>query len=145
MVSKGQFAAPFEVSRRSAQPLNLTPLIDVVFLLLIFFMVSTTFDRNARLKVSLPEASAKMQQQQDEPIVLTIDAKGKYFINDRQVVNTKLETLKAALLKSVGNDKDQSLILRADGNTPHQYVVRAMDAAAQIGLTRLSIATVDSH
>jgi biopolymer transport protein ExbD len=125
--------------------INLTPLIDVVFLLLIFFMVSTTFDRNARLKVSLPEASAKMQQQQDEPIVLTIDAKGKYFINDRQVVNTTLETLKAALLKTVGDDKDQSLILRADGNTPHQYVVRAMDAAAQIGLTRLSIATVESQ
>jgi biopolymer transport protein ExbD len=124
--------------------INLTPLIDVVFLLLIFFMVSTTFDRNARLKVSLPEASAKMQQQQDTPIVLTIDAKGKYFINDRQVVNTSLETLKAALQKTVGDDKEQSLVLRADGNTPHQYVVRAMDAAAQIGLTHLSIATVES-
>ena len=124
--------------------INLTPLIDVVFLLLIFFMVSTTFDRNARLKVSLPEASAKMQQQQGTPIVLTIDAKGKYFINDRQVVNTSLETLKAALQKTVGDDKEQSLVLRADGNTPHQYVVRAMDAAAQIGLTHLSIATVES-
>ena len=123
--------------------INLTPLIDVVFLLLIFFMVSTTFDRNARLKVSLPEASAKMQQQQDTPIVLTIDAKGKYFINDRQVVNTTLETLKAALQKTVGDDTEQMLVLRADGNTPHQAVVRAMDAAAQIGLTHLSIATVE--
>jgi biopolymer transport protein ExbD len=123
--------------------INLTPLIDVVFLLLIFFMVSTTFDRNARLKVSLPEASAKMQQQQDNPIVLTIDAKGKYFINDRQVVNTTLETLKAALQKTVGDDREQTLVLRADGNTPHQAVVRAMDAAAQIGLTHLSIATVE--
>jgi biopolymer transport protein ExbD len=123
--------------------INLTPLIDVVFLLLIFFMVSTTFDRNARLKVSLPEASAKMQQQQDNPIVLTIDAKGKYFINDRQVVNTTLETLKAALEKTVGDDREQTLVLRADGNTPHQAVVRAMDAAAQIGLTHLSIATVE--
>jgi biopolymer transport protein ExbD len=123
--------------------INLTPLIDVVFLLLIFFMVSTTFDRNARLKVSLPEASAKMQQQQDNPIVLTIDAKGKYFINDRQVVNTTLDTLKAALLKTVGDDREQTLVLRADGNTPHQAVVRAMDAAAQIGLTHLSIATVE--
>jgi biopolymer transport protein ExbD len=123
--------------------INLTPLIDVVFLLLIFFMVSTTFDRNARLKVSLPEASAKMQQQQDTPIVLTIDAKGKYFINDRQVVNTTLETLKAALQKTVGDDTEQMLVLRADGSTPHQAVVRAMDAAAQIGLTHLSIATVE--
>ena len=108
------------------------------------FMVSTTFDRYARLKVSLPEASAKMQQQQMEPIVLTIDAKGRYFINDRQLVNTTLETLKAALLKTVGDDREQALVLRADGNTPHQAVVRAMDAAAQVGLTHLSIATVES-
>jgi len=95
--------------------------------------------------VSLPEASAKMQQQQDNPVVLTIDARGNYFINDRQLVNTTLETLKAALLKTVGDDREQMLVLRADGNTPHQAVVRAMDAAAQIGLTHLSIATVEPH
>ena len=125
--------------------INLTPLIDVVFLLLIFFMVSTTFDRQAQLKVTLPEASAKAQNQPQEPLVLTIDANGKYYINDRQVVNTSLDTLKAALLKTVGDDREQPLVLRADGNTPHQAVVRAMDAAAQIGLTRLSIATVESR
>jgi biopolymer transport protein ExbD len=125
--------------------INLTPLIDVVFLLLIFFMVSTTFDRHARLKVDLPEASSKTQQMQDEPVVLTIDAKGNYYINDRQVVNNTLDTLKQALLKTVGDDLDQSLVLRADGKSPHQAVVRAMDAAAQIGLTRLSIATVESR
>ena len=124
--------------------INLTPLIDVVFLLLIFFMVSTTFDRHAKLKVELPEASAKMSQQQQEPIVLSIDAKGNYFINDRQVVNTTLETLKIALQKTVADNKDVSLVLRADAKTPHQSVVRAMDAASQLGLTRLSIATVES-
>ncbi len=125
--------------------INLTPLIDVVFLLLIFFMVSTTFDRHARLKVELPEASAKKeQQQQDEPLVLSIDADGNYFINDRQVVNTALDTLKTALQKSVGDRKDVSLVLRADAKTPHQAVVRAMDAASQLGLTRLSIATIES-
>ena len=124
--------------------INLTPLIDVVFLLLIFFMVSTTFDRHAKLKVQLPEASAKMQQMQEEPIVLSIDASGKYYINDRQVVNTKLDTLKRALRKSVGDKKDVALVLRADAKTPHQSVVRAMDAASQLGLTRLSIATLES-
>ena len=124
--------------------INLTPLIDVVFLLLIFFMVSTTFDRHAKLKVDLPEASAKATQQQDEPVVLSIDAKGNYFINDRQVVNTRLETLKTALQKTVADNKDVSLVLRADAKTPHQSVVRAMDAASQLGLTRLSIATVES-
>jgi biopolymer transport protein ExbD len=125
--------------------INLTPLIDVVFLLLIFFMVSTTFDRHAKLKVELPEASAKMQQQQqDEPVVLSIDAKGNYFINDRQLVNTTLDTLKIALQQTVADKKDVSLVLRADANTPHQSVVRAMDAASQLGLTRLSIATIES-
>lgn len=122
---------------------NLTALIDVVFLLLIFFMVTTTFDRHAKLKVSLPEASTKATQQQNEPVVLSIDAKGNYFINDRQVVNTSLDTLKLALQKTIGENKDIGLVLRADGNTPHQSVVRAMDAASQLGLTKLSIATVE--
>ena len=124
---------------------NLTPLIDVVFLLLIFFMVSTTFDRHARLKVSLPESSAKATQQQVEPLVLSIDASGNYFINDRQVINKQLDTLKAALKKTVGDDLDVALVLRADANTPHQSVVRAMDAASQLGLTKLSIATVEGN
>ena len=122
---------------------NLTPLIDVVFLLLIFFMVSTTFDRHARLKVSLPESSARASQQQVEPLVLSIDASGNYFINDRQVINKQLDTLKAALKKTIGDDLDIALVLRADANTPHQSVVRAMDAASQLGLTKLSIATVE--
>jgi len=123
---------------------NLTPLIDVVFLLLIFFMVSTTFDRHAKLKVELPEASAKTEQQLEDPVVLSIDVKGNYFVNDRQVVNTQLETLKTALQKTIADKKDVSLVLRADAKTPHQSVVRAMDAAAQLGLTRLSIATIES-
>jgi len=128
---------------------NMTPLIDVVFLLLIFFMVTTTFDRHARLKVSLPESSAKATQQQKEPLVLSIDAKGNYFLNDRQLVNRQLATLKQALQKTIGQDvkdyADVALVLRADANTPHHSVVRAMDAASQLGLTHLSIATVESN
>lgn len=127
---------------------NLTPLIDVVFLLLIFFMVSTTFDRHAKLKVSLPEASTKAAQQQNDPLVLSIDAKGNYFLNERQIVNQQLGTLKQAILKTLSeknlNIEDVSLVLRADANTPHQAVVRAMDAASQLGLTKLSIATVET-
>lgn len=132
---------------RSAESveINLTPLIDVVFLLLIFFMVSTTFDRHAKLKVQLPDAQARAQQQAMDPVVLSIDAKGKYYINDRQVVNTQLETLKAALQKTVENNTNTTILLRADGRTPHQAVVRAMDAASQLGLTKLSIATVESQ
>ena len=123
---------------------NLTPLIDVVFLLLIFFMVSTTFDKHAKLEVSLPEASTRATQQQKDPLVLSIDAKGNYFLNDRQVVNQQLKTLKQAIQKMIGDDKDVVLVLRADANTAHKSVVRAMDAASQLGLTKLSIATVEA-
>ena len=124
---------------------NLTPLIDVVFLLLIFFMVSSTFDRHAKLKVQLPQADAQLQQNVDNPIVLSIDSKGKYYIDDRQLVNEQLDTLKAALKKTVGKRSNVTLLLRADGNATHQSVVRAMDAAAQLGLTKLSIATVENQ
>jgi len=127
---------------------NLTPLIDVVFLLLIFFMVSTTFDRHATLKVMLPESTTKVTQQVDEPLVLSIDAKGNYFLNDRQIVNQSLDTLKQALKRTIGDQvaiTNTALVLRADANTPHQSVVRAMDAASQLGLTKLSIATVESN
>ena len=122
---------------------DITPLIDVVFLLLIFFMVSTTFEKQAKLKIDLPEASAKAQLQESQSVVIAIDAQGHYHINDRQLVNSQKETLKLALQKTVGDNKETSLILRADGRTPHQAVVNAMDVAAQLGLTRLSIATLD--
>lgn len=126
---------------------NLTPLIDVVFLLLIFFMVSTTFDRHATLKVALPESTTKITQQAVEPLVLSIDARGNYYLNDRQIINQSLDTLKQALQKTIGDAaaiKNTTLVLRADANTPHQSVVTAMDAASQLGLTKLSIATVES-
>lgn len=124
---------------------NLTPLIDVVFLLLIFFMVSSTFDRHAKLKVQLPQADGQAEQKVDDPLVLSVDAKGKYYIDDRQLVNEQLDTLKAALQKTVGDRTNVTVLLRADGNASHQSVVRAMDAAAQLGLTKLSIATVENR
>lgn len=122
---------------------DITPLIDVVFILLLFFMVASTFDRQAKLKIDLPEASAQAQMQETQSVVITIDAKGRYHINDRQLVNSQKETLKLALQKTVGDNKNTPLVLRADARTPHQAVVNAMDVAAQLGLTRLSIATLD--
>jgi biopolymer transport protein ExbD len=125
--------------------LNLTPLIDVVFLLLIFFMVSTTFEKQAKLKVQLPDSSAQVEVQDKKSITIGIDAKGHYYINDRQVVNTSLETLKIAIKKITNGDKDIIVVLRADAQTPHQSVVTAMDAASQLGLVKLSIATLQSQ
>jgi len=130
--------------RREDIDLNLTPLIDVVFLLLIFFMVSTTFEKTSKLKIDLPEASAQATQQVNKKIVIGIDVKGRYYINDRQLVNTQLKTLKLALLKIAGDNKEVPIVLRADAKTPHQAVVRAMDAASQLGLTRLSISTLET-
>lgn len=131
--------------RRDEIDLNLTPLIDVVFLLLIFFMVSTTFEQQSKLKVDLPEASSQAVKQSKDSVVIGIDAQGRFFINDRQLVNTQFKTLKMALMKTVGDKKDVPLVLKADAKTPHQSVVMAMDAAAQLGLTRLSIATLENH
>lgn len=130
--------------RRDEIDLNLTPLIDVVFLLLIFFMVSTTFEKTSKLKIQLPEASAKAEQQADKKILVGIDVKGRYYINDRQLVNSQLKTLKLALMKVAGDNKDIPVVLRADAKTPHQSVVTAMDAASQLGLTRLSISTLET-
>jgi biopolymer transport protein ExbD len=131
--------------RNDELDLNLTPLIDVVFLLLIFFMVSTTFEKTARLKVDLPQASAEAEQQPAEKIILGIDVQGRYYINDRQLVNTQLKTLKLALSKVAGDNRDMPVVLRADAKTPHQAVVTAMDAASQVGLTRLSISTLETQ
>ena len=130
--------------RREELDLNLTPLIDVVFLLLIFFMVSTTFEQTSKLKIDLPQATPKATQQADKKIVIGIDVKGNYYVNERQLVNTQLKTLKLALMKVAGDNKDTPIVLRADAKTPHQSVVTAMDAASQLGLTRLSISTLES-
>ena len=120
---------------------NLTPLIDVVFLLLIFFMVSTTFEHQSRIKIDLPEASAEPTSQEDDSLEIRIDAQGRYFIGDQQVVNTTAKTLKSALSKAVGEREGPAVIIRADAKTPHQAVITALDVSSQLGLTRISLAT----
>lgn len=131
--------------RRKAkeEPLiDMTSLIDVVFLLLLFFMVSTTFDRPAAMKVRLPEASSvETPAAQPDRLELVIDAQGRMFLNDQQLVDSRVKTLKAAFVQAVGDRRDLPLILRADRETPHHFVVAAMDAAAQLGFSNLSIAT----
>ena len=121
---------------------DLTSLIDVVFLLLIFFMVSTTFERQAFLKVELPEASA-VEDRIDRPeqLELVIDSEGRMFLNQERLVDSDLRTLRVALEQLAGEDRSLPLILRADRQTPHHFVVTAMDAAAQMGFQNLSIAT----
>jgi len=120
---------------------NLTSLIDVVFLLLIFFMVSTTFTKEAEITVDLPEASAEPVEAALAPIDLTIDVKGQFYINQQKVVNRQIATLKKAIQLAVDGRKNVPLVISADANTPHQAVITAMDAARQLGIVKLSIAT----
>ncbi len=130
-------------SRVKEEPnVDLTSLIDVVFLLLLFFMVSTTFDHQAVLKVDLPEAS-EVEAPTDLPerLELVIDASGLMFLNDQQLVDSEQRTIKAAIKQAAGDNRELPLILRADRETPHHFVVTAMDVAAQMGFSNLSIAT----
>ncbi|NOR20271.1 MAG: biopolymer transporter ExbD [Xanthomonadales bacterium] len=126
--------------RRSATEdpeISLTGLIDVVFLLLIFFMVSTSFEHQAVLRVDLPKAK-NVTAPVDQPISfeLVIDQKGQFYLNDRQLVDAKPATIKAAFIEAAGDDRNIPVILRADAETPHHFVVTAMDVTAQLGFLR---------
>jgi biopolymer transport protein ExbD len=128
--------------RRESPGIDLTPLIDVVFMLLIFFMVSTTFKDQSVIQIDLPKASQQQEQEKNQQTIdLTIDAQGDFFVNGKQVVNNNVETLKKALEIAIGGREHPPLTISADGKTPHQAVVTAMDAARQTGLVHLSIAT----
>ena len=120
---------------------NLTPLIDVVFLLLIFFMVSTTFTKETHLSVDLPEAVGNPSSENPKQIEIVIAADGSYSVNGRALINNKLDTLKSAIEKTAEGDNQLPLVITADAKTPHQAVVEAMDAAGQLGFVRLSITT----
>ena len=135
-------------SRRKRPPLEitLTPMIDVVFLLLIFFMVTTTFSQQSELKISLPEANGGETEEVEKLIVLTINAEGIYFISGddglpHQLINQQKDTLKRALIQAAGNSRKIPFIISADGKTPHQAVVTALDIASQLGFTRITFAT----
>ncbi len=128
--------------------INLTPLIDVVFLLLIFFMVSTTFSKESQLKIRLPESSDDPEQQQvAQTLEIEISAEGAYAIKGpgdteaKPVLNTTRATLRRALLSAVGTRKELVTVIRADRRAPHEAVIRAMDLARQLGYAHITFAT----
>jgi len=128
---------------RHEASVELTPLIDVVFLLLIFFMVSTTFIRETQLKIDLPEAAGELQEIEENVVEITVDRVGDYAVNDRLLVNNEIRTLIRALEEVLAAPEGATsrLIITADANATHQSVVRAMDAAGKVGLNRISITT----
>lgn len=131
--------------RKSARPddyINVIPFIDVLLVLLIFFMVSSRFTHNAELRLSLPTADSKSEQQrQAETLEIGVGADGSYSINGRSLINKKPETLRNALKEIAGERRDLPMILSADADATHQSVVIAMDIAGQLGFSKLSITT----
>lgn len=121
--------------------IDLTPMIDVVFLLLIFFMVSTTFTKESHLEIDLPQSSAEPAKNAVKEIEVIVSAAGEYSVNDRGLVNNQEETLKKAVQKLSGGDSGIPFIITADAKTSHEYVVRVMDVAGQLGFVQLSITT----
>lgn len=120
---------------------NLTPLIDVVFLLLIFFMVSTTFTKETHLVITLPESSSTATAEEEKKLEVIISKDGEFAVNGKNLVNTKIETLKSALAKLSEGNTDLPLVITADANTAYQSIVIAMDAAGQLGFVNLSMTT----
>ena len=130
-------------SRRARQEVevNLTPLIDVVFLLLIFFMVSTTFTKETHLSIDLPESSSQSNRVADLQIEILITREGDFAINGVALINREQSTLRAAIGKVSEGDTTIPMVITADSATPHQSVVTALDVAGQLGFSRLSITT----
>jgi biopolymer transport protein ExbD len=129
---------------RTQPEVNLTSLIDVVFLLLIFFMVSTSFVKQSQISIRLPEAeSTVVVEEIPDQIDIMITATGTYLVNGRELINNRAETIRNALQKVSGGQNDLPLTISADANARHQDVVTAMDVAARLGFTKISIATVN--
>ncbi len=123
---------------------NLVPLIDVILTLLIFFMVSTTFEQRALLKIDLPQASGVPMAEANQGLILIVDSGGRYFVNEREVMGIDAATLSAAMAEVSGGDTDQPIVVRADANASHQSVVTALDVLGRLGFSRIQIATVPS-
>lgn len=121
--------------------INLVPLIDVVLCLLIFFVVTTTFEARSVLKLELPRADGQPAETKAQPLGILINADGRYFVGDREVLRTDVESLKQALREVAGDDRQRTVLIRADARTPWQAVVTAYDALAQLGFRKVANAT----
>jgi biopolymer transport protein ExbD len=129
---------------RDDPEINLIALIDVALLLVIFFMLSSTFMEEGRLKIELPQASlAPTGKQKADPIVVSVTQSGSYRVNDRELINSSPDTLRAAIVEVAGADRNKPVTVRADARSTHQSVVSAMDVLGKLGFVRINIATVE--
>ncbi len=129
---------------RDEPEISLTSLIDVVFTLIIFFVVTTTFDQRSAVKLQLPEANGAAATEAVEPLVLVVDAEGRYYVGGNEVLRKDAAALREAIRLIAGSAPTGGVTLRADARTPHQSVVTALDVLGQLGYEKISIATVSS-
>jgi biopolymer transport protein ExbD len=124
--------------------INVVSLIDVVLLLVVFFMLSSRFTDEGRLRVKLPSASAVPSADKSNiaPLVVTVTQQGSYRVNEHELINSSQETLRAALLKEAGTSRNQKVTIRADARATHQSVITAMDVLGRLGFAEINIATV---
>jgi biopolymer transport protein ExbD len=121
--------------------INLVPLIDVLLVIIIFLVVSSTFARMSELQINLPTAEANAPEQKPLVIDVGIDAKGHYMVGKRSLSDGSVTAIGAALQSAVGDGKDPTIIINADTNTTHQSVINVMEAARQAGYTHITFAT----
>jgi len=129
-------------ARQDDFEINVISLIDVMLTLLMFFVMTTTFVQHSAMKVSLPQASENPETTPRDPLTVMIGADSRFYVDNNEVLNPNVDSLMQAISHVAGDDRERPVILRADGQTPHQAVVTAMDALGQLGFTHLSIATV---
>ncbi|QKZ06077.1 MULTISPECIES: ExbD/TolR family protein [Pseudomonas] len=136
----------FRRKQREQIDINLVSLIDVVFVLLLFFVVTTTFTKQTQLRVDLPEAvSGSPEQDAGKTVDIAISADGVYSVNNKLLPKSDLSTLMDAVQAESGGDSKLPLSISADGKTPHQAVITAMDAAGKLGFSHLSMTTVEAQ
>ena len=121
--------------------IDLVPLIDVVLCLIVFFVVTTTFDTRSVQELQLPRAQGEAAQEQSRVLDILVNADGRYFVGDREALRTDVDSLKRTILEVAGTNTDRGVLLRADARTPHQAVVTALDALGQLGYRNISIGT----
>jgi biopolymer transport protein ExbD len=123
--------------------INMVSLIDVVLMMVVFFMLSSSLVDEGRVRIHLPQASSvPTSASRAEPLVVTVTQQGSYRVNEHELINSSPETLRAALLKEAGSARGMRVTIRADGRATHQSVITAMDVLGRLGFMELNIATV---
>ncbi|MCI0668001.1 MAG: biopolymer transporter ExbD [Methylococcaceae bacterium] len=133
----------FRKHRRENLEISMTPMVDVVLCLLIFFMVTTTFSRYSELQIQLPEAKGQ-ETLEKHMIEINVDPEGNYYVNQHQVVNRTMEMLKKAILDAAKGKDKPTLVIAADQNATHQAVINVLDAAKQLDFIHVTFATKTS-